>query len=127
MSTNGTPTNAAAWFEIAVKDLDKGAAFYGAVLGAELKRETMGPMKMAIFPYEGGVGGSLYEGEVGGGGGGPLVHLSAPRPLEEALHRVKQNGGAVTSEIHVIPPGRYAVCKDPDGTQFSLFTPATTP
>ena len=121
MSTNGTPQNAVAWFEIAVKNLDKGAEFYGAVLGAPLKRETMGPMKIAVFPYEGGVGGNLYEGS-DIGTATPVVHLNAPRPLEETLSRVKKNGGKVASDIHAIPGGRFAYCTDPDGTRFGLFT-----
>jgi predicted enzyme related to lactoylglutathione lyase len=121
MSTNGTPENAAAWFEIAVKNLDKGAEFYGAVLGSPLKRDVMGPMKIALFAYDGGMGGNLYEGkEVGAAN--PVVHLNAPRPLEEALHRVKKHGGKVASEIHTIPGGRFAYCQDPDGTRFGLFT-----
>ena len=44
------------------------------------------------------------------------------RSAEEALHRVKKHGGAVASEIHVIPAGRFAYCRDPDGTRFGLFT-----
>jgi hypothetical protein len=121
MSMNGTPQNAAAWFEIAVKDLDKGAEFYGAVLGAPLKRETMGPTAVAVFPYEGGMSGNLYEAkEVGSAN--PVVHLNAPRPLEETLSRVKKSGGKVASEIYAIPAGRFAYCTDPDGTRFGLFT-----
>jgi predicted enzyme related to lactoylglutathione lyase len=122
MSKTKTPTNAAAWFEIGVKNLDKGAAFYGAVLGAPLKRETMGPREIAVFPYEGGMSGNLYEGrEVGAAA--PVVHFNAPAPLEEALARVKTSGGEVLSPIQTIPQGgRFAYCRDPDGTRFGLFT-----
>jgi hypothetical protein len=125
MSMNGTPQNAAAWFEIAVKDLDKGAEFYGAVLGAPLKRETMGPTAVAVFPYEGGMSGNLYEASDIKAAASPVVHLNAPRPLEEALHRVKKHGGKVASEVHTIPGGRFAYCTDPDGTRFGLFTAGT--
>ncbi len=124
------PTNAAAWFEIGVRNLDKGAAFYGTVLGAPLKRETMGPQEIAVFPYDGGMSGNLYEGrEVGAGAPGaaaaPVVHFNAPSPLEEALARVKTSGGEVLSAIQAIPQGgRFAYCRDPDGTRFGLFTPA---
>jgi predicted enzyme related to lactoylglutathione lyase len=124
MSKNGTFQNAAAWFEIAVKNLDKGAEFYGAVLGKPLKRETMGPTKVAVFPHDGGMSGNLYEAsEIGASA--PVVHLNAPRPLEEALHRVKKHGGSVASEIYAIPSGRFAYCKDPDGTRFGLYTAGT--
>jgi uncharacterized protein len=124
MSKTKTPSSSAAWFEIAVKNLDKASKFYGTVLGADLKREKMGPMDVAIFPYDGGMSGNLYEGG-GAGGATPVVHLNAPQPLEDALARVKKGGGKVVSDIHTIPQGgRFAYCQDPDGTRFGLFTPA---
>lgn len=124
MSKTKTPTNAAAWFEIGVKNLDRGAAFYGSVLGAPLKRETMGPQEIAVFPYEGGMSGNLYEGR-DIGAAAPVVHLNAPAPLEEALARVKTSGGEVLSSIQGTPDGgRFAYCRDPDGTRFGLFTAA---
>ncbi len=124
MSKTKSPASSAAWFEIAVKNLDKASKFYGTVLGAELKRESMGPTEVAVFPYEGGMSGNLYEGG-GVGGATPVVHLNAPKPLEDALGRVKTAGGKVVSEIHTIPQGgRFAYCQDPDGTRFGLFTPA---
>jgi predicted enzyme related to lactoylglutathione lyase len=124
MSKTNAPTNAAAWFEIGVKSLDKGAAFYGAVLATTLKRETMGPQEIAVFPREGGMSGNLYESaEVGAAA--PVVHFNAPSPLEEALARVRTSGGDVVSQIHGTPDGgRFAYCRDPDGTRFGLYTPA---
>ncbi len=121
MATTKTPASSAAWFEIAVRNLDKASKFYGAVLGTDLRRETMGPTEVAVFPYEGGIGGNLYEGG-GAGGATPVVHLNAPTPLEDALDRVKTGGGKVVSDIHTIPAGRFAYCQDPDGTRFGLFT-----
>jgi predicted enzyme related to lactoylglutathione lyase len=119
--TTKTPQNAVAWVEYAVKNLDKSAAFFGAVLGAPLRRETMGPQEVAVFPYEGGMSGNLYEGDAIGTAA-PVIHLNAPAPLESALDRVKTNGGEVVSDILPIPEGRFAYCKDPDGTRFGLFT-----
>ena len=125
MDNGKAPTNAAAWFEIGVRNLDKSAKFYGAVLDAALRRETMGPQETAVFPYQGGMSGSLYETSEAGemGASAPVVHLNAPAPLEAALERVKKSGGKVVSDIYTIPPGRFAYCKDPDGTRFGLFTP----
>ncbi len=123
MSRTTTSTNAAAWFEIGVKNLDKAAEFYGAVLGTELRREMMGPAEIAIFPYDGGMSGSLYESN-DVGAAAPVVHLNVPAPLEDALIRVTKNGGAVASDILKAPDGRYAYCSDPDGTRFGLFTPS---
>jgi predicted enzyme related to lactoylglutathione lyase len=123
MSSATTSANAAAWFEIGVKNLDKAAKFYGAVLATQLRREMMGPTEIAIFPYDGGMSGSLYESS-DVGGAAPVVHLNAPAPLEDALIRVTKNGGAVASDILNVPDGRFAYCRDPDGTRFGLFTPS---
>lgn len=122
MSKNSLPTNAAAWFEIGVRNLDKATEFYGAVLGVPLKREQMGPQPIAVFSHDGGMGGSLYE-TTDTGAASPVVHLNVAKPLEQALERVRKHGG-IASEIHAIPGGRFAYCNDPDGTRFGLFTPA---
>ena len=119
-----TPESAAAWFEIAVRDLDRAASFYGTVLGAELRREQMGPQPIAVFPFGGGMSGNLYESGDAGSAPAPVIHLNAPAPLEEALERVRGHGGEVLSDIHPVPNGRYAYCRDPDGTRFGLFTGA---
>jgi predicted enzyme related to lactoylglutathione lyase len=84
----------------------------------------MGPQEVAVFPYDGGMSGNLYEAD-SIGAASPVVHLHAPAPLEDALARVRASGGKVASEIHTIPQGgRFAYCTDPYGTRFGLFTPA---
>ena len=125
MSMNGEPQNAAVWFEIPVRDLKKGAEFYGNVLMSDLKIEAMGPNDVALFPViKEGVGGHLYPNAALAGGVAPLIHLASPSPLEEALGRVAEAGGKVDSDIISLPDdvGRFAYCSDPDGNQFGLFT-----
>lgn len=118
-----TPTNAAVWFEIPVRDLAKGKAFYGNVTGQPMKDEQMGPNMTAIFAYGGGEGvsGHLYEGEPAAKGAGGTVHLAVDG-LEQALSRVGEAGGEVVSPIIAIPAGRFAYCRDPDGNSFGLFS-----
>jgi len=127
MSRDPHPLNAAVWFEIPVRDLNKGAEFYGNILLADLKIEAMGPNDVALFPVKkDGVGGHLYENADSVGGVAPLVHLLSPAPLEDALGRVRDAGGTVISEIISLPDGggRFAYCVDPDSNQFGLFTRA---
>ena len=50
------------------------------------------------------------------------MYLAAPKPLEDTLKRVAENGGKIVSEIVTIPPGRFAYCLDPDGNSIGLFT-----
>ena len=121
--TAHSPRSAAVWFELPVRDLDGATAFYEAVLAARLNRETMAGHDIAVFPYDGGVGGHLVRRD-GTPGTGAIVHLAAPAPLEDALARVTGAGGAVVSDVIVLPEGggRFAYCRDPDGTGFGLYT-----
>ncbi|HMN85028.1 MAG TPA: VOC family protein [Bauldia sp.] len=122
MST--APRNAAIWFEIPVPDLKRSKAFFGAVLATELKDEHEDTVPVAVFPAAGpgSVTGHLIVGKPAPLGTGPTIHLVAPKPLEDALDRVRENGGTVVGGIVTIPPGRYAYCRDPDGNTFGLFT-----
>jgi predicted enzyme related to lactoylglutathione lyase len=119
-----THENAVVWFEIPVSDMKRAKSFYDAVLRTDLQEENTGPNPMAIFPVtdmKKGAGGHLYPGKPAAGGSGNTVHLMAPAPLEEALERVKNNGGKVVSDIVTIPSGRFAYCLDPDGNSIGLF------
>jgi predicted enzyme related to lactoylglutathione lyase len=52
--------NALTWFEIPVTNLDRAAAFYEAVFGVTLWRDTVAGTPHAIFPVaEGGITGAL--------------------------------------------------------------------
>ena len=118
------PENSAVWFEIPVRDLARGKAFYGTVVQGELTDQEMGPGMTAIFPYAGGEGvsGHIYAGKPSVQGTGSTVHLAVPGPLEAAMERVKSAGGQVVSPAIEIPAGRFAYCLDPDGNSFSIFT-----
>jgi predicted enzyme related to lactoylglutathione lyase len=50
-----TLNNAVHWFEIPVVNLDRAQAFYEKLLGQPLKRESMGPVTLAVFAYDEGV------------------------------------------------------------------------
>ena len=116
------PKNAVIWVEIAVTDLAKSKAFYGAVLQNEMKDQEMGPFPTVVFNYqEGGVAGHLYVGKPGIPGQGSTIHLGVSAPLETSLERVKAAGGQVVSDIVEIPAGRFAYCLDLDGNSFGLF------
>ncbi|MET0942587.1 MAG: VOC family protein [Mesorhizobium sp.] len=117
------PDHAAVWFEIPVTDMERSKAFYNAVLHNELTNQDGFPNPMAVFKAKNGssVTGHIYPGKPAADGRGPTIHLVVAAPLEEALERVKQNGGEVISGIETIPAGRFAYCTDPDGNSFGLF------
>lgn len=57
--------NAIAWFEIPTTQLDRAQAFYEAVLGQPMGRESMGPSESTVFAYApeaDGAGGALMMG-----------------------------------------------------------------
>ncbi|MBF9061374.1 VOC family protein [Rhodobacterales bacterium HKCCSP123] len=122
-----TPALPVAWTEIPVGDLDAGTAFYEAVTGCRLERQSMGPNDTAVFvtdPPMGAGGVHLYPGKPAPGGVGPTVHLAIADRLEDAIARVVPAGGAVVSPPIAIPAGRFAYITDPDGNSIGLFEAA---
>jgi hypothetical protein len=113
------------WFEIPVRDLDRAQAFYEALLGASLRRETMGEHTLAVFGYdEAGVGGCLLAGN---GAPAPteqgtLVYLNATPSLDAALERVQRAGGRITTPKVQLPGdmGAFAHVADTEGNRIGL-------
>lgn len=119
--------NAINWFEISTTDLGKAQVFYEAVLGRTLRRETMGPSSLAVFPYDpskGGVGGALLcdPSAPKPGSGGTLVYLDASPSLDAALARVTEVGGQIALPRQALPPGMgfFAHMVDLDGNRVGL-------
>jgi predicted enzyme related to lactoylglutathione lyase len=116
------------WFEIPTADLERGIRFYETVMGVKLKRESMGPMQMAVFPYEEGVsvGGALTfmpDGQQPGGRGS-IVYLYAGDDLSIVLARVEPAGGGVIVAKTLISPemGYFAVFCDSEGNHVGLYS-----
>lgn len=119
------PANTVVWSEIPVRDLDRGIAFYGALLQSDLKRDDSGPNPMAdLANPESGVAGHLYPGKPAAPGTGPTIHLNVPDTLEAAAERCWKAGGTVKSDPIAIPAGRFQYIEDPDGNSIGLFQPS---
>ena len=115
------------WAEIPVTDMEKGVAYYGAVLQADMKIDESGPNPMAMFPVQDlstGISGHIYPGKPASNGQGTTVHLSIDGKLEDAMERVKAAGGTVVSEPVPMPFGRFAYTIDPFGNSVGLFEAA---
>ena len=122
-------TNAVAWFEIPVRDIDRAQTFYANLLGAPLRRESMGGNTLAVFPYSGsGVGGCLMAGAdvVEPSSSGTLVFLDAGPSLDAALARVDAAGGRVATPKVQLPDGMgcYAHITDTEGNRVGLHAMA---
>ncbi len=120
-------SNALNWFEIPVTDLARAKRFYGRVLEADLREESMAGMEMAILPYqEGGVGGALIQGEPHAPSAqGTVVYLNAGDDLAGALSRVEAAGGKVVMGATRLSDqiGSIAMFLDSEGNRVALHSP----
>ena len=125
MTATTTRTNAIDWIEIPVRDIERAQAFYSALLGAPLRRETMGGHTLAVFSYtETGVGGCLMTGDDGFApvASGTLVYLDAGASLDATLARVAGAGGRITTPKVQLPGdmGCFAHIADTEGNRVGL-------
>lgn len=117
------------WFEIPTADLERAVRFYETVLAVTLKREDMGPMRMALFPKGEAdpVGGALCRMEGGNPPGpmGTVVYLFAGDDLAGPLARVEAAGGQAIVPKTLIAPeiGYFAVFRDSEGNHVGLYSP----
>jgi len=116
------------WFEIPTADFERGIRFYESVLDITLRREDMGPMRLAIFPMEpdGPVGGALVH-MAGGNPPGPVgtvVYLYGGDDLAVPLARVEAAGGLVLVPKTLIKPevGYFALFRDSEGNHVGLYS-----
>lgn len=118
--------HATTWFEIPTRDIDRAAAFYGAILGVELKRETFFGVPHALFPTDGkdAVGGALiHDPAIAPSTSGSLVYLNAgnEQNLEAIVGRVAGAGGKVLQgKTSIGPNGFIAVVVDSEGNRAGL-------
>ena len=121
-----TPRNAIDWFEIPVRNMDRAAAFYEALLGTTIRRETIGPNALGVFTYdvEQGVGGCLLAGDnvPAPSLDGSLVYLNAGPSLDVVVARVEAAGGRVLVPKVTLPGdmGCFVHIADTEGNRVGL-------
>ena len=113
------------WFEIPADDLYRAGAFYQYVFQVKLRQECIGPVNMAVFPYDcgKGAGGSIIQGPgYSPSREGALVYLNAEPSIDEALHRIAVAGGEITRKKTALPPGMgyFAHVIDCEGNRIGL-------
>lgn len=116
--------NAINWFEIPVADIERAAAFYGAIFDTKLEINYGQDFASAMFPHNGGVGGGLVAGEgYTPNPQGALIYLNANPDLSVVLNRVKAAGGQVIqSKTSIGENGFFALILDSEGNRIALHS-----
>jgi predicted enzyme related to lactoylglutathione lyase len=122
--------NVVGWFEIPVADMDRAIKFYETVLDIKLKREQMGSLDMAWFPWvDEGIGsaGSLvcYPDFYKPSEQGTLVYFTTQAgDLQVELSRVELAGGKVVQPKTLINDdiGYMGVFIDTEGNRIALHS-----
>jgi uncharacterized protein len=110
------------FFEIGVEDVERGRAFYEALLGWRFKP---GPTGDGFTITAGGVPGGMHGGDAGAS---PYVFFRVD-DMETALQRVRGLGGTVDDidvdgdDESVAQYGRFTLCRDNQGSPFGLHQP----
>ena len=121
-------SNRIVWVDIPAENLDRAIAFYSAVMGVKVSKESGHGFSMGILPHENNaVGGCIYVPDDGArpSGSGPLIYLDATGRLKAAVDAVKSHGGEVVKDVHSIGPHGYrAVVLDSEGNRIALHAPS---
>lgn len=121
--------NVAVWFELPVADLERAEAFYRAVFGHPLRRETCpdSGLQMSIFDVPGAeTKGALVKGEgFVPSADGALVYLNGGDDLSAPLERVNDAGGfVIMPKTPIGPYGFIALFSDSEGNRVGLHSMA---
>lgn len=122
------PRDAIHWFEIPVIDIDRAQRFYETLLAQPMRREQMGPQTLAVFPYQGGIGGALLKSATAPAPStdGNLVYLNASPSLDAVLARAGELGATVLLPKLELPRsiGFIAQIVDCEGNRVGLHSAA---
>jgi len=108
------------WFELGVEDATRAREFYGTLFGWEFEPGPSGEAT-GFGISTAGIAGGLHSGDRGAS---PYLFFKVD-DLDAALAQVSELGGRVESEPDVDPDsetrfGRFALCRDDQGSAFGL-------
>lgn len=103
------------YFTVSAENVDRAKAFFGGLFGWEFEG-----------PGSGGgwhIAGSNPPGGLHGGGSGPRLYFKVD-DIQAAVEKIRKLGGKADDPKDA-PEGPYSDCTDDQGTEFSLWQPAT--
>ena len=124
MSDMNSAHNRAVWFDIPVKDLDRAAAFYRAVLGIKVEKAQFDGFSFCVLEHQNGNGGCLIpRAEEVSAKSGILLYLNVDGRIRDAVTQVGARGGELLEPTHAIGPhGFRAVVVDSEGNRIALHS-----
>ncbi len=117
--------NQVVWVDIPCVDLDRAIAFYSAILGQKVSKDSFPGTEIGVLPHEGqDVGGCLIvDPKVQPSEHGPLLYFNCAERLDAAVQAAIQHGGRVVIPAHPIGPhGFKAVVIDSEGNRIALHS-----
>ncbi|OFZ07200.1 MAG: hypothetical protein A3D92_12170 [Bacteroidetes bacterium RIFCSPHIGHO2_02_FULL_44_7] len=119
--------NAINWFEIPVKNYDRGKKFYSTILGVEISEMPHPQLKYGILPIDmkgGGVGGGIVQGEgYEPSNKGSLIYLNGGDDLSKVLSKVEKAGGKILlPKTSIGQNGFMAHFLDTEGNKYKYFS-----
>jgi uncharacterized protein len=118
--TTPWPTGTPCWVDLAVSDIQAGAAFYTAVLGWDVRPTGPEFGEYVIGHVDGRPAGGLGPHEDPGEPGWTLYFASDD--VDATAEAVASNGGSLVLSPHDVGPhGRMAAAADPTGAVFGVW------
>ena len=116
------------WYELITDDVEKAIAFYGPVVGWDVRDSGMPGMKYMLFGKGGkDVGGMMSSKALGQAMPTKWVGHIFTADVDAETKAVVADGGKVYREPQDIPGvGRFSVVSDPQGAEYLLFQPNGT-
>jgi uncharacterized glyoxalase superfamily protein PhnB len=109
------------YMTVTTADVERGAAFYGAVLGWEFQEQANGGRH--VTNTEMPIGLRTTDDRFGTTEPGEIQMWFTVRDFDDAVERVRVAGGTVV-ELNAWDSGREAICEDDQGVTFKLSEPA---
>src|SRR3954465_15353755 len=104
MSNLNSENNRVVWVDIPVADLDRSAAFYGAVLNIKIHKESFGDFTFCVLDHKDGNGGCLVIKPNEVSASGSLIYLNVEGRIKDAVQQVEKLGGKIIEPVQSIGP-----------------------
>ena len=104
--------------EFPVQDPDAATKFYDGVFGWELKDAGMPDIDYRMHQTGDDQGVAVYKGD--GAKRGPIIYFDT-EDIDATIAKVRELGGEAEDKQAIPSIGWFSGCKDPEGTEFSLY------